>query len=155
MIIKKDSKTDEQKLNDILFHTDEVGDCMEWKGCFNTDGYARMAGNIKVHRLVYELVHKVKIDGLTVRHTCDNIKCINPKHLVIGSVFENIKDRCERGRTYKVVTKPIIVRVNELLDLKVLSQKEIAQIVGIDARRVSDISCGKYCSATGRFLGHG
>lgn len=37
----------------------------------------------KVHRLVYELVHgKIPKKGL-ILHTCQNLKCCNPKHLVL------------------------------------------------------------------------
>lgn len=147
-------KTD-NKLQDLLDNTVPNGECLEWTRCFNTDGYARMGGNVKVHRLVYELATGLNPKGLVVRHTCDNIKCINPDHLIIGTLVDNNRDRDERGRTYKVITLAIIRRTLHLLASDLLSQKEIALLVGIDARRVSDIHNGKYCSATGKFLGHG
>lgn len=154
-IIKKESVTDDDKLNDLLNHTYPDGDCMIWKGCLNTDGYARMAGNVKVHRLVVSLKTKEDITGYVVRHTCDNPKCINPEHLVKGTVLENVLDRDTRGRTYRKITVDTIRKVLVLLDSNLFSQKEIANIVGIDPRRVSDISLNKYCSATRKFLGRG
>lgn len=154
-IIKKESVTEDQKLNDLLQHTYSDNECMIWKGCFNTDGYARMAGNVKVHRLVLALASKEDITGCVVRHTCDNPKCINPQHLIKGTPSENVMDRDIRGRTYRRITVEIIKKVLVLSDSNLFSQKEIANIVGIDARRVSDISLNKYCSATGRFLRRG
>lgn len=36
--------------------------------------------------------------GNVVRHTCDNPPCVNPKHLIIGTQKDNLRDRDERGR---------------------------------------------------------
>lgn len=154
MIIQKTSLTPEAKLQDLLAQTKQVGDCLEWLRCFNTDGYARMGGNVKVHRLVYELVTREDIQGKVIRHTCDNIKCINPSHLLSGTNLENIQDRVDRDRGHKVITRDIVLKVKSLLDLKFLPQKQIAEIVGIDPRRVSDINRGLY-NDEGRFLGRG
>ncbi len=37
-------------------------------------------------------------DGMVVRHTCDNPKCVNPKHLLVGTQLENANDARMRGR---------------------------------------------------------
>ena len=34
-----------------------------------------------------------------MRHTCDNGRCINPKHLLLGTHQDNVQDRQDRGRT--------------------------------------------------------
>lgn len=41
--------------------------------------------------------------GDVVRHTCDNPRCINPEHLILGSKADNNRDRAERGRSAKRV----------------------------------------------------
>lgn len=59
-----------------------------------------------LHRLVYCEENDVTlkdIEGKVVRHKCDNPRCINPKHLVIGSRADNNKDRADRDRSAKVV----------------------------------------------------
>lgn len=143
-IISKHSVTDEQKLTDLLSNTVPNGECMEWTRCYNTDGYPRMYGNVKVHRWVNQLFTGKDNTDYVVRHTCDNIRCINPNHLILGTPSDNVKDRDERNRTYRVITKEIVFKVKTLLNTKILSHREIADIVGIDVRRVSDINCKRY-----------
>ena len=81
--------------------------CMEWQRAINTDGYPRVvwAGkkcNGKVHRIVYELSHVGEdITDKVIRHTCDNTRCLNPDHLLSGSVADNIQDREDRNRGAK------------------------------------------------------
>lgn len=136
------------ELSKILSYTNQVGDCLEWTRCFNTDGYPRMGvkgnSNIKVHRLVMSLVSGEDIGGRVVRHKCDNPKCINPDHLLLGTVKDNVADMDNRGRRSKKITGPVVVAVQDLLATGKFQQKEIADLINIDPRRVSDISNGLY-----------
>ncbi len=125
----------------ILSFTTPVGDCLEWTRCLNTDGYPRLYPNIKVHRLLYKLLHGVDIEGLVVRHTCDNPKCLKPEHLVEGTALENVQDRVKRDRTYRTITKEFVDDIKLFPDT--CTNKEIAEVVGIDHRRVSEIRSGK------------
>lgn len=143
--IFKRNSTVQEKINSLLENTKPVGDCLEWTRCLNTDGYPRMSGNVKVHRLMYELNNPDDdIKGFVIRHTCDNPKCINPDHLLKGTAAQNILDRDSRGRTYRKYTLDIHSKVRALLKTGLLTQKEIANIVGIDPRRVSDINTNRY-----------
>lgn len=131
-----------KSLDEWLSHTERVGDCLEWIRCFNTDGYPR-AGvkgntNLKVHRVVYELYTGQDIKGLVVRHKCDNIRCINPEHLDIGTTLDNVADRVIRGRCYNQITQD---EINHILDLRIngLTHKLIGERLGIKIKRVSHI----------------
>ena len=152
-IVRKNANREEE-LEDLLANTASSGDCKVWVRCFNSDGYPRMANNVKVHRRVYELLTGLDLTGLVVRHTCDNPKCISPDHLTHGTATDNMKDRDDRDRTYRVITKEIVRRTKELLSTGILSRKEIANLVQIDVRRVSDISNNLY-SEEAKFLGRG
>ena len=149
-LLSKSCITPEQILAALLNHTTPNGECCDWVGACATDGYPVRYGNKKVHRTVAELVFNQDITGFVVRHTCDNIKCINPNHLLLGTPADNNKDRAERGRGHRVITSAIVIRVKELLNTKKLYHKEIAIIVGIDIRRVSDINRNLYTDE-GRF----
>lgn len=135
-----------KKLEDILKHTVEVNGCLEWTRCFNTDGYPRMAWlgstNGKVHRIVAELSGQ-DVVGKVVRHKCDNPKCINPEHLVTGSVIDNVRDMDERDRRFKKVDTKTVAAVIALWETGLFSKTDIAEKLGIDQRRVSEITLGK------------
>lgn len=74
--------------------------------CLNKNGYRRAwykpTQKLELlHRVVYIEHNKVtmrSIAGLSVRHTCDNPRCINPEHLILGTHADNMRDRAERGR---------------------------------------------------------
>ena len=137
--------------------------------CFNctshkTDkfGYPRISFNRKnttMHRYIYTIL-KGKIDkGLVVRHKCDNPKCINIDHLELGTIQDNVNDRCVRGRTSKAprtngevngMHKLKEYQVRQILKLRgKLSQSEIANKFGVSQVNISCIFTGKSWSFTG------
>lgn len=80
--------------------------CWLWAGCLNQDGYGRVgmkrAGRVKMvaaHRLSYEAFHGPIDAGLWVLHKCDTPTCVNPNHLFLGDVKDNMADCSRKGRT--------------------------------------------------------
>lgn len=73
--------------------------CMEWQGPINAGGYGLMwRGRERyAHRHSYIIKHGSIPPGACVRHTCDNKKCVNPDHLLLGSRRDNTKDALDRG----------------------------------------------------------
>jgi hypothetical protein len=126
----------------ILSYTELNGECMEWQRCYNSDGYPRACinsnVNAKVHRVVFELVHGKLEEVMVVRHVCDNPKCINPDHLVSGTVLDNVKDRVERKRTRGHVSDAEIEKVKTLRQSGKTYSK-IATELGIKYKRVEYI----------------
>jgi len=53
---------------------------------------------IKAHRISYYLHFRKDPGKKLVCHTCDNKKCVNPKHLFLGSHRDNAVDMVKKGR---------------------------------------------------------
>lgn len=128
----------------FLKYTNRVGTCLEWVRCLNTDGYPRTSWkgspNGKVHRIIYELVYKVDVTGKIIRHTCDNPKCINPEHLLIGTTTDNMLDRDKRDRhgASKVSNKEVKM-IRDLYKTGNYLQKDLAFQFKINPRTISSI----------------
>lgn len=60
-------------------------------------GFSHGGGTWQAHRLAYELHHKVSLAGMIARHSCDNPICCNPRHIVPGTIADNMQDAIERG----------------------------------------------------------
>lgn len=74
---------------------------MEFHGAKDAHGYGQLTvggSSVGAHRLAYRLFNGPLHGDHVVRHTCDNPPCINPEHLINGSVSDNMMDSVERGR---------------------------------------------------------
>lgn len=77
--------------------------CWEWIGAKHIGGYGTHNGET-THRIVWKLFNGEFPDlpghhGAVVRHKCDNPPCVNPDHLLIGTIRDNINDMLVRGRS--------------------------------------------------------
>jgi hypothetical protein len=78
--------------------------CWEWTAATNEHGYGvmrpqgrRSGPTVKAHRVSLMLAG-VDIDGLVIRHSCDNPPCVNPAHLSVGTKADNSTDMVSRDR---------------------------------------------------------
>ena len=93
---------------------ESINKCWEWKGSINSSGYGvineygRKGKRKYAHRVAWEYFNNKKIPkrsvyhGGVIMHMCDNRKCVNPNHLVLGTQKENVQDMINKGR--KVIT---------------------------------------------------
>jgi len=76
--------------------------CWEWQSVRNRRGYGKFWLNGRTdlaHRVAYRIGSGDSIPaGLLVRHSCDNPPCVNPAHLLVGTVKDNSRDAIERNR---------------------------------------------------------
>lgn len=107
---------------------------------------------VNYHRAVYMETHKLDhavLEGLVVRHTCDNPRCINPAHLIQGTVADNQRDMAERKRSQIGERNPC-AKINketaEAINAAVGSQRTIAKSFGVSQATVSLIKSGKIWS---------
>ena len=81
--------------------------CWFWQGSIDGMGYGRFFWDCKLYqasRMSYHLFNGNIGKYRIVRHTCDNPKCVNPKHLILGTQRDNMIDAVKRNRR-KQVTK--------------------------------------------------
>ena len=132
-------------LDKYLSYTEDNNGCKEWTRCLNSDGYPRAAykGNLngKVHRIVYELSHPDEdINGKVIRHTCDNPKCINPDHLLSGTVADNMKDRDTRGRqALAAFNAKQIIAIRNMYATGQYTHAEIGILFNVNYRTIQQI----------------
>ena len=92
-------------------------DCWIWIAKKDKDGYGIMWDKQKVraHRYSYELLIGSIVNNLFVCHTCDTPSCVNPDHLWLGTVLDNIRDMLSknRGRYQKIKTKKLFSDVRD------------------------------------------
>lgn len=74
--------------------------CWLWKGYVREDGYGMGPRKSGAHRIAYQLRKGVIPEGMVVRHTCDNPRCVRPEHLKLGSHYRNLLDAYRRGRLH-------------------------------------------------------
>jgi hypothetical protein len=75
--------------------------CMPWLGYVQPDGYGALSVNGRrksAHRTAFELAHGPVASGLMVRHVCNNRRCVNVRHLRLGTAADNQRDKVIAGR---------------------------------------------------------
>lgn len=109
-IIKRIQIEDPTMIPDVLierfyekFEKDSETGCWNWTASTAGKGY----GQIKIpktrkqmyaHRLSYIINSGEIPDGMEVCHTCDNMRCVNPDHLFLGTQSDNLGDMKAKGR---------------------------------------------------------
>jgi hypothetical protein len=77
--------------------------CWRWKGG-HRHGYGEFWRSAsrrteQAHRVMYEFDVGPIPPGFKVCHTCDNVGCVNPLDLFLGTQKDNVLDMITKGRT--------------------------------------------------------
>lgn len=89
-------------------HRPELGKCWLWTAGTLSNGYGcfSMFGRMRRPHRVSWLIHNGIIPkgagfhGTCVLHKCDNRSCVNPEHLFLGTITDNVRDMEAKGRSY-------------------------------------------------------
>ena len=126
-------------------------------GCFNTVGRAITKDNyprcdldgkrVSIARYIYSKIYGPIPEKKIVRHKCDNPLCINPAHLKLGTIKDNMRDRQKRNRTARGEKNGRAKLTKKDIDLirkhKILTNTELGKHFGVDASTIRDIRNGK------------
>ncbi len=117
-------------------------ECWNWIGAVNKDGYgrARFQGkSIYVHRLslIYQEPN-LEFGKKVVMHICDNPRCCNPKHLLLGTHADNQADKFKKQRQAKgekngqsLLTEEQVKEARSKYIPKVVTYKMLAKEYGV------------------------
>ena len=76
--------------------------------------FYRGGKRIKISKYIYQKYKGEIPDNMIVRHTCDNPRCINPEHLLLGTIRDNARDMVERDRSLRGEKHPSAKITNEI-----------------------------------------
>lgn len=79
--------------------------------------------------------------GLCVLHKCDNRKCINPDHLLLGTAADNTRDMFMKLRAPGVKLRPSLAR--EILARKSARSSDLAREYGVSRSTIQRLRSGK------------
>ena len=134
---------------------DKSDGCWLWRGATIWSGYGKLwvsGAYVRAHRLSYELAHGPIPDGLCVCHRCDVRLCVNPSHLFLGTIVENLADMRAKGRQAPVprlrgeahgrskLTSDQVSRARALAGT--MRQADIAALLGVSQTHISRIVAG-------------
>jgi hypothetical protein len=116
---KVDVIKDDEKLN--------VKVCWNWKAGKNKNDYGLFWSGFKYitsHRFIYECFNgPINNSKLLVCHSCDNSSCVNPYHLWLGTIQDNVQDKINKNRQ----------AIGKNIGTSVLTEDKILEIlIGID-----------------------
>lgn len=141
-------------------------ECWPWTGpksksSQSAEAYGRVDAfgfkGVYVHRLAYWFANGGtltlrKQGDLLVRHSCDNPLCCNPRHLLIGTHADNMRDKVERGRQH-TFTGPGSPRaklnaddvrsIREQSKAKV-TRKALAEQFGVSLQTIKAVRSGRH-----------
>ena len=83
--------------------------CWVWMGATQVRGYGEiLSSNRKMlaHRASYEAFVGPIPKGMYVCHACDNVYCVNPNHLFLGTQKQNLQDMAAKGRSTRGERNP-------------------------------------------------
>ena len=82
------------------YAADQITECWVWnvKNPLQRYGWWKAHGEIKAHRASWVMHHGVIPPGMQVLHRCDCPRCVNPKHLFLGTQVANMEDMRTKGR---------------------------------------------------------
>lgn len=107
-------------------------ECWLWIGALTTCGYGEIWFNGKMlrsHRVSWLLAHGAVPERAQVLHKCDVRACVNPAHLFLGTIQDNIDDKVAKGREAKGAKTALLGSLH--------SQAKLTEAVVLEIRRLA------------------
>ena len=128
-------------------------ECWEWAGTLAKSGYGvlRVDGkSILAHRFSYKNYCGPLRPKLSVCHSCDNPKCVNPNHLFLATHEENMRDAALKGRMHNGSTNGTsklneqkVRQIRALYATGHYTQQRLSELFGTEPSPICRIVRGK------------
>lgn len=146
----------------------ELNECWLWEGSKHRDGYgwfqtnyAKTSGCIYAHQMAYHLYKDQTYRPsreMPVRHLCENSEvgshrcCVNPDHLTLGTIQENMADRQTNLGNYQLKGADVgtakftleQARAIQAAHLSGKMYKELAEEFSVNRRTIERICVGEH-----------
>lgn len=121
-------------------------DCWIWEGWSRDRRYGcimyrygerkiGMKATIYAHRLAWMIEYNTLVPkGLLCCHTCDNTKCVNPRHIFLATKLENARDCARKDRRSPIKRAKRIEIIRKVVEG--LSLKKAAKLYNISISTV-------------------
>lgn len=131
--------------------------CSNPEACWIWNGYKQASGHgqfryrsktIVAYRFSYMLKYPDFDQSLCVLHKCDNGACINPTHMFLGTMTDNMADKVAKGRQSKGLSNTGWLLETEVEEIKKLyqtgkyTQQELGRRFKVNASQISKIING-------------
>ena len=129
-------------------------ECWEWKAGINSTGRGIFKINgksIHAHRMAWILTNGEIPNGMFICHHCDNGKCMNPKHLFVGTPADNVHDMINKGRKITLhgeddpkskLTEKQVIEIKQLYIPYKFTQYKLAEMYNVSRSAIESIICG-------------
>jgi DNA-binding CsgD family transcriptional regulator len=130
------------------YKTNSETGCWEWLGTLSESGYGQVCINNVIypsHRVSYSLFVEDIPKEMYVCHSCDNRKCINPKHLWLGTHQDNMNDMKNKNRSNgkrRNITEKEIEEIKTLYKTGKYTNKQLAKMLNMSIGAVSKYTRG-------------
>lgn len=127
--------------------------CQLWTGSVDACGYGfkRIEGRLyRAHRIAWQMANGACIpEGMHVLHKCDDPGCLNPDHLFLGTLQENMADRNSKKRhAHGRRHGNVVLMPEEVVEIRKLwgegsSKSDIARSFGVSFGCIREIVEGR------------
>jgi hypothetical protein len=122
------------------------GDCWQWTGAANGNGYGNFAitasNHTTAHRYGYEIQNGALEEGMSVLHKCDNPPCVRGSHLFQGTIADNNEDMRRKGRKWTKLSHEQVSAIRSQLAAG-MTQQSIADSYGVSQGLIAHINNGR------------